>query len=66
VSVFGTLDLWHMSAVELEMTRARKSVSDVARERDRYELVAATPDEQRIRLQCAQPRPEAVPPVRFL
>jgi hypothetical protein len=65
VGLFGTLDLWHVSAVELEMARARKSVGDVPREGDRYEPVAAAPDEQRIRLQCPQPRPEALLPVRF-
>jgi hypothetical protein len=66
VGLFGTLDLRDVSAVELEVPSARKCVGDVAREGDRYEPVAATPDEQRIRLQCLQPWPEALCAVRFL
>src|SRR5208282_83123 len=56
----GKLDLWHVTAIEDKLARARKRLGHVARERDRHEPVAATPDEQRICLKRAQPRPEAL------
>ena len=62
----GTLDLGHVSAVELQVTSVGQRVGDVPREGDRDESVAPTPDEQRVGLQLAQPRPEAALAVGFL
>src|SRR5437764_8269897 len=59
-------DLGHVPAVELEMLGVGKGIGDMLRERDRYELVSTSPHEQRIALQCLQPRPEAVIAVRLL
>jgi len=56
----GTLDLRHVSAVELDMTNLRQRLGDTPREGDRDEPVASTPDEQCIGLQAAQAGPEAV------
>ena len=62
----GTLDLRHVSAVELDMTSPRPRLGDMPREGDRDEPVASTPDEQRIGLQPAQAGPETVLAVGFL
>src|SRR2546430_11135239 len=57
VGLTGTLDLRHVSAVELDMTSPRQRRGDMAREVDRDEPVASTPDEQRVGLQPAQAGP---------
>jgi hypothetical protein len=55
-----------MSAVELKVAGMRNGFGDVTGKGDRYELVPAAPDKQGFRLECPEPRPEAVLPVRFL
>ena len=62
----GTLDLRHVSAVDLDMTSPWQRLDDMPREGDRDEPVASTPAEQRIGLQPAQAGPEAVLAVGFL
>ena len=54
------LHLRHVPAVQLDVTGLRESLGHVPRERDRNQRVAATPDEQGIRLEPAQPGPETV------
>ena len=45
VCLRGPFYLGHVSAVELEVTGLRESLSDVACESDRHKCVAAPPDE---------------------
>ena len=48
-----TLDLGHVSAVELKMTRARESGLNVAGKSDRHEPIVTSPNEQRVGLERA-------------
>ncbi len=59
------LDLRHVAAVELEVTRLRERIGNVSPKADRHELVSASPDEQRARAQRRQARPEAIPTPTF-
>lgn len=60
VGLTGTLNLGYVSAVELHVMSAGQHVGDMPREGDRDQSVAATPHEQRVGLQLAQPRPETL------
>ncbi len=62
----GHFHLRHVAAVELEMTRARQCGLDMAREPDRHEPVAPSPDEERIGLKRWQPGPEPLLAVGLL
>ena len=55
VGLLRTLDLRHVSAVELDMARLREGVGDVSGEGDRHEPVATAPYEERLCLKSRQP-----------
>src|SRR4051812_38728312 len=60
VRLAGPLELGDVTAVELHVPGSREGPLHVLHERQRYDGVAATPDEHRVALQASEAGPESV------